>query len=89
VGPIVVIEILPFPYFFVEELRIVDDHAVQHPIELILIDPVAAFDFPIQPRVSGPNIDVLDSLVQDMPMKLTSEFPAVICLNDMSPERQS
>lgn len=40
-------------------------------------------------RLPGLNIHVLDSLVQNVPMELTTKFAPVISLNHVRPKRQS
>jgi len=46
-GPVIVIEVLPFPQLFVEQARFIDHDALEHPIELLIVHPVAPFDFPV------------------------------------------
>jgi len=61
--PRVIIEVLPFLELFIKYICVIDDHAFEHSIKLIVIDPMTSFDFTIEPRPTRFNIDMLDSLV--------------------------
>lgn len=46
----VVVVVLPLAQFVVEDLGVVDDDAVEEPVELLGVDAVGAFYFAVQPR---------------------------------------
>jgi hypothetical protein len=69
VGAVVVVEVLPLAEPFVEQRRGVDHHPIEHPVELLFVDPVGAFDLAVQPRSARLDVDVLDPAVQDVPVK--------------------
>ena len=47
------VEVLPLVERVVEQLGVVHHHPFEHPVELLLVDPVGAFDLAVQPRVAG------------------------------------
>jgi hypothetical protein len=53
VGAMVVVEVLPLGELVVEQLGVVDDDAAQEAVELLGVDPVAALDLAVEPRVAG------------------------------------
>ena len=63
-GPGKIVEAFPLVELGVEELGVVYNLAGQQPIELFVVDAVRPFDFAVQPRGRGPDVDVLDALVQ-------------------------
>ncbi len=73
-GPVEVVEVLPFLQFAVEDFSIVDDDSVEHPVELFCVDPVRSFDFPVQSRCPGFDVCVVDSSVKEMPVKAALEL---------------
>jgi hypothetical protein len=50
VGPVVVVEVLPLAELVVEDLGVVDDHAVEQAVELLGVDAVGALDLAVEPR---------------------------------------
>ena len=50
----VVVEVLPFLEAFVEQLGIVDDDAVELPVEPFTVDAVGTLHLPVQPRADLP-----------------------------------
>jgi hypothetical protein len=59
----VVVEVPPFGEFVVEQLRAVDDEALELAVELFGVDAEGALDFAVQPRGSGLDLDVPDAAV--------------------------
>jgi hypothetical protein len=53
VGAMVVVVVLPFLELVVEDLGVVDDHAVEQAVELLGIDAVGAFDLSVGRGVRG------------------------------------
>ena len=68
-GSVEVVVVLPFLELVVEELGVVDDDAVEEPVELLGVDAVGAFDFAVEPRGAGFDVDVADALVEDVPVE--------------------
>jgi hypothetical protein len=48
-----VVVVLPLLQLGVENLGVVDDHAVEEAVELFGVDAVGAFYFPVQPGGTG------------------------------------
>ena len=84
---IIVVKVFPFFQFLIKKLGIVNHYSFQHPIKLLLIDPMTAFYLPVQSRSSWLNIHMIYPLVQNMPMELPLEFSAVIRLYHLSSKR--
>ena len=84
----VVVEVFPFLELVVEHLGVVDDHAVQEPVELLGVDAMRALDFPVEPRGAGLDVDVAGAFVQHMPVETGAELDAVVGLDDLDPERE-
>jgi hypothetical protein len=53
VGSVEVVEALPFLEPVVEQLGVVDHHALELTVELLLVDPVRPFDLPVKPGGGG------------------------------------
>ncbi len=53
VGATVVVVVLPLAQFVVEDLGVVDDDAVEEPVELLGVDAVGSFDLAVQARCAG------------------------------------
>ena len=62
-GAMVVVEVLPFLELVVEQLGVVDDDALELPVELLAVDPVGSLDLAVQPRRGGLDVDVPDAAV--------------------------
>ena len=73
-GSMVIIEVRPFFQLRIEEAGVIDHHASQHLVELFLIDPVSSLHFSVQPRSMRPDIDMIDPLIQYMPMEYLLKF---------------
>jgi hypothetical protein len=53
VGAVVVVVVLPFVELVVEDLGVVDEGAVEEPVELLGVDAVRAFDAPMFVKPAG------------------------------------
>jgi len=65
----VVVEVLPLAQLVVEDLGVVDDHALQQAVELLGVDAVGALDFAVEAGGVGFDVDVADAAVQDLPVE--------------------
>src|SRR5712691_11270387 len=88
VGPVEVVEDLPFFEPVVEQLSVVDHHALEHPVELLGVDPVGPLHLPVQPRGGWLDVDVPDAPIQHVVVELCLELGAVVGLDDLDPERE-
>jgi hypothetical protein len=59
-GAMVVVEVLPFLDLVVEQLCVVDEDAFELAVELLGVDAVGAFDFAVEARCGGLDVDVAD-----------------------------
>src|SRR6266849_5999512 len=64
VRPVEIVEVLPLAEALVEDAGVVDHDAIEHPVELLGVDTVGAFDLAVQPRGGGPDVDVADAAVK-------------------------
>jgi hypothetical protein len=64
VGPVVVGEVLPFLELVVEDLGIVDDHAVEQAVALLGVDAVGPLHLAVQPRGAGLDVGMAGASVQ-------------------------
>lgn len=71
----------PTPAVAVEEIDVVDDLALQQPVELLRVDAVGSLDLAVQPRCAGLDADVSDALVQQMAVTGLAELLAAVGLN--------
>ena len=88
VGSIVVVGVLPFLQFVVEQVDVVDDLAFEESVELFGVDLVGAFDFAVESRCGRFDLDVTDALIEQMPVEDLYEFLAVVGLDLLDLERQ-
>ena len=65
----VVVEVLPFGELVVEQLGVVDDDAVQQPVELLGVDPVGSFDLAVEPWGGGLDVAVADAAAGQVPVE--------------------
>jgi hypothetical protein len=49
----VVVVVLPLLQLVGEDVGVVDDLALEEPVELLRVDPVGSFHLAVEPRVSG------------------------------------
>ena len=80
-GSIVVVVVLPFAKFVVEDVGVVDHDTVEESIELFLVYAVAAFDFAVEAWCGGFDVGVAESLVLDVPVELGLELGSVVGLD--------
>lgn len=77
----IVVVVLPLLEFVGKQAGVVDDLAFQEPVELLSVDAVAALHLPVQPRGAGADVDVVDALVQQMPVEGGAELVAAVGLD--------
>jgi hypothetical protein len=65
---VVVVEVLPLTQLVVEDLGVIDDHAVQQAVELLGVDAVGALA--VEPRGAGLDIDMAGAPVQQVVVEL-------------------
>jgi hypothetical protein len=66
-----IVIVLPLPQLFVEEGDVVADAVlVEELVELLVIDAVRAFNFPIQVWRPRADVDVPNILLLEMPVEL-------------------
>ena len=68
-GSIVVVVVLPFFKLVVEEVDVVDDLALEEPVELFGVDSVGAFDLAVEAGCGGLDVDVADAFVEQVPVE--------------------
>jgi hypothetical protein len=64
VGSVEVVEVLPLLELVVEQLGVVDYDAGELAVELLVVDPMRALDFAVQPRRGRPDVGVADAAVE-------------------------
>ena len=67
---VVVVEVFPFLELVVEELGVVDDDPVEHPVELFGVDAVGSLHFAVESGGPGFDVDVSDAPVEDVVVEL-------------------
>ncbi len=82
VGTSVVVEVLQFAELLVEDLRVVDDHTLEEPVELLGIDPMRALHLAVEPRCLRFDVFVSNSTVEDMPVERSLELMGPAELDD-------
>ena len=68
-GAMVVVEVLPFLELVVEQLGVIDDDALELPVELLAVDPVGSLDLAVQPRGGGLDVEVPDAAAGQVPVE--------------------
>jgi hypothetical protein len=81
VGSVEVIEVLPLLQAVVEESGVVDDDPFEHPVELLLVDPMGPLHLAVQPRSGRLDVDVTDPAVEDVVGELGLELRPVVGLD--------
>jgi hypothetical protein len=88
-GTRVIVVVLPLPQFVVEQVNVVGRAAlVQELVELLVVDPMGAFDFAIEMRRRWPDVDMADIQALHMPVELRLKLGAIVGLNDMDAKRE-
>jgi len=80
-GPGEIAEAFPLVELGVEELGVVDDLAGEQPVELFVVNAMRAFDLSVEPRRRGPDVDVLEAFVQEVPVEAGLELGAGVGLD--------
>jgi hypothetical protein len=84
----VVAGVLPLPELVVEQLGVVDEHALELAVELLGVDPVGPLDLAVQPRGGGLDVDVPDPAVHQVPVERRLELRTVVGLDGLDPGRE-
>ena len=61
---VVVVVVLPLLQLVGEDVGVVDDLALEEPVELLGVDPVGSFYLAVQPWGPGFDLDVVDAEVE-------------------------
>ena len=67
----------------------VDDDPVEHPVELFGVDPMGSFDLAVEAWSGRFDVDMSDSPVKDVIVKLGLELSSVVSLDGLDPEGES
>ena len=86
VGSVEVVEVFPLLQLVVEQVGVVDDEAVEHPVELFFVDPVRSLDLAVEPGCGGFDVDVSDPPVQYVVVELALELGSVVGLDCLDQE---
>ena len=87
-GSVEVVEVLPLLEPVVEEAGVVEDDAVEEPVELLGVDAVGSLDFAVEPGGAGLDVDVADAAVEEVPVEAALELGAVVGLDALDGEGQ-
>jgi hypothetical protein len=80
-GPVVILIVLPFAKFVVEQVDIIADAVlVEELVKLLLVDAVRTFDLAIQTWCFRTDVDVADDMFLQVPVEVGLELGAVIRL---------
>src|SRR5215469_6241952 len=81
---------LPLAQLLVEEVDVVADAAfVEQLVELLVVDAMRPFDFPVEARCSRTDVDVVDVEFLQVPVNLGLELGPIVGLNDVNSKRQT
>ena len=80
-GPVVVVVVLPFLEFLVEQAGVVLNDAVEQAVELFGVDAVRTLHFSVESGGGRPDVDMADALVKHMPVEAGLELGAVVGLD--------
>src|SRR3989442_1455940 len=83
-----VVEVLPLLEAVVEQVGVVDHDALEHPVELLLVDPMGALDLAVEPRSRRLDVDVADAGIEHVVVELRLELGTVVCLDHLNLEGQ-
>jgi hypothetical protein len=70
----VVVVVLPLLQLLGEEVGVVDDLAFEESVELFGVDAVGSLHFAVQPRRPRFDLDMIDALVEQVPVEGCAEF---------------
>lgn len=76
-----IVEALPFLELGVEELGVVDHHAGEHAVEVLVVDAMRPLHLPVEAWCRRTDVDMANTPVQDVHMKAGLEFGAVVGLD--------
>ena len=85
VRTVVVVVVLPLLQLLGEQVGVVDDLALEEPVELLGVDAVGSLHLAIQPRCAGFDLDVVDAEIDQMPVERRTELGPVEFLTDVKP----
>ena len=88
-GPVEVVEVFPLLQLVVEQVGVVNDDAVEHPVELFLVDAVGSLHFAVESWGCGFDVDVSDPPVEYVVVELGSELATVVGLDHLHLKRKS
>ena len=87
---VVIVVVLPFFQFLVEEVNVVRNPiTIEELVELLIVDAMGSFDLPIQMWRPRPDVHMADVELLEMPVKVRLEFGAIIGLDDVDAEGQA
>ena len=67
-------EVFPLLQALVEQAGVIDHDALEHPVELLGVDPVGPLDLAVQPRGRRLDVDVADPPVEHVVVELRAEL---------------
>ena len=88
-GPVVVVVVLPFLEFLVEQAGVVLDDTVEQPVELFGVDAMRALHFSVESGGGRPDVDVADALIKHVPVEAGLELRTVVGLDLLDLKRQA
>jgi len=75
VGPVVVVVVLPLAQLLIEKVDVVADPVlVEQLVELLVVDAMRPFDFPVEARCSRTDVDVVNVEFLQVPVRLGLEL---------------
>jgi hypothetical protein len=75
----VIVIVLPLPQLVVEQVDVVADAVlVEQLVELLIIDPMRALDFPVEARRPGTDVDVPNVQRRQVPVELGLKLGTVV-----------
>src|ERR1700738_2967211 len=83
-----IVEVLPLLELDVEDLRVVDDLAGEHPVELLIVDAVRTLDLAVETRGQGSDVDMSKPAVQEMPVEGGLKLRPVVGLDLLDSKRE-
>jgi hypothetical protein len=87
-GSVLVVVVLPFLQPGVQQVDVVNDYAIEQTVELFGVDAMRTFHFAVESGCGRFDADVINPLVQGMPIETSLEFRTVIGLDDPDLEGQ-
>ena len=88
-GSTEVVEVLPFLEVLVEGTGVVDDDALEEPVELFLVDAVRSFHLSVQTRCGRADVEVADPAVEQVPMEGPLKLGPIEFLRHVKPLSRS